>query len=70
MLCRSALIAVISRKALRLNGASRVKHPNGQLINLISSDASFLEWSVLLCNNLWIQVSTAGSLDSQLRSPR
>lgn len=56
MQVRSAMIAVISRKALRLNGASRVKHPNGQLITFISSDASFLEWSVLLCNNLWIQV--------------
>ncbi len=59
MLIRSVVTAAVSRKSLRLSGAARVKHPNGQLTNFISSDASFLEWSVLLVNHLWIEVSRA-----------
>ena len=54
-LMRSSLTAAISRKSLRLSGGARVKHPNGNLITLISSDASFLDWSAFLVHGLWIQ---------------
>ncbi|KAL8287275.1 hypothetical protein RQP46_003727 [Phenoliferia psychrophenolica] len=37
MLMRTALIANISRKSLRLSGASRVKYLNGNLITLVAS---------------------------------
>lgn len=52
---RSSLIANISRKSLRLSGAARVKHPNGQLTTLVSSDASFLDWASFLVHVVWVQ---------------
>ncbi|KAM0755919.1 ATP-dependent bile acid permease [Meredithblackwellia eburnea MCA 4105] len=54
MLMRTSLISLISRKSLRLSGAARVKHPNGHLITLVSSDASFMEWSAFLVHGLWV----------------
>lgn len=51
---RSSVIALISRKSLRLSGASRIKHPNGQLVTLVSSDASFLDWSAVQAHGLWV----------------
>jgi ATP-binding cassette subfamily C (CFTR/MRP) protein 1 len=53
-LMRTACISLISRKALRLSGAARVKHPNGHLITLVSSDASFLDWSAFLLHVVWV----------------
>lgn len=52
---RASLIAIVSRKALRLSGKSRAKHTNGQLITHISSDASFMDYSALLSHDLYIQ---------------
>ncbi|CED82131.1 multidrug resistance-associated abc transporter [Phaffia rhodozyma] len=51
---RSSLIANISRKSLRLSGASRAKHSNGHLITLVASDTSFMEWASFLVHALWV----------------
>jgi ATP-binding cassette subfamily C (CFTR/MRP) protein 1 len=52
---RTSLIANISRKSLRFSGKSRVLHPNGHLITLVSNDASFMEWSAFLVHFVWVQ---------------
>ncbi|KAG8869673.1 hypothetical protein FRB97_000807 [Tulasnella sp. 331] len=54
-LMRSALTGAISRKSLRLSGAARVKHGNGHLITLVSSDCSFMDWAAFLVHMIWIQ---------------
>ncbi|WVQ83340.1 hypothetical protein IAT38_005479 [Cryptococcus sp. DSM 104549] len=45
MKLRSALIAMISRKSMRLSGKSRVEMTNGRLTTMVSVDCSFIEKS-------------------------
>jgi ATP-binding cassette subfamily C (CFTR/MRP) protein 1 len=48
VLARATLISAIYKRSLSLTVGSRSKHPNGKLINHISSDVSDIIWHPLM----------------------
>lgn len=48
VLARATLISAIYKRSLSLTVGSRSKHPNGKLINHISSDVSDSRWHALM----------------------
>ncbi|KAI0689828.1 ATP-dependent bile acid permease [Cytidiella melzeri] len=57
---RTGVIGAIFRKALRLSGRSRLNHSVGQIVTMISTDATRLDRSTAFSHNLWaapVQIS-------------
>jgi ATP-binding cassette, subfamily C (CFTR/MRP), member 1 len=50
---KSATIAAVFKKSLRLSGAARAKHTSGQIVTLISGDAERVWNSILYSNWIW-----------------
>ncbi|KAI0085949.1 multidrug resistance-associated ABC transporter [Irpex rosettiformis] len=50
---RTGVIGAIFRKALRLSGRSRLDHSVGQIVTMISTDATRLDRSTAFSHNLW-----------------
>ncbi|KAI3614331.1 abc transporter [Moniliophthora roreri] len=48
------IIGSIFRKSLRLSGKARAKHTTGQVMTMISSDATRLDQFVMYAHNVWI----------------
>ncbi|ESK94758.1 abc transporter [Moniliophthora roreri MCA 2997] len=51
---RASIIGSIFRKSLRLSGKARAKHTTGQVMTMISSDATRLDQFVMYAHNVWI----------------
>ncbi|EEB92516.1 hypothetical protein MPER_08962, partial [Moniliophthora perniciosa FA553] len=51
---RMAIIGSIFRKSLRLSGKARAKHTTGQVMTMISTDATRLDQFVMYAHNVWI----------------
>ncbi|KAJ9119462.1 hypothetical protein QFC24_005695 [Naganishia onofrii] len=53
VLARSALISALYERSLKLTGKSRISHPNGKLINHISTDVSRVDFACGFCHMAW-----------------